>query len=243
MDFKRIFSFILLLIVSNGFGQFTLLNNQTGNQINEGDIVTVSTNDLVSYLTITNTHTSDINLSAVVLNMVNTDGSEGTWCFGVNNHGSCYFGMSIGDVKQGGAPLPVGASTNATDIDIKHSDGSSATSTTNYPKDYVYKIEATDASTNNVLGSITFTYRYDPSGAVDDFNKNNFNVFASGKQLVVNTKQAVDVTIYNLSGQEIKTISLAKGVQYVDMNSLPAGIYMVLAQKGTHHIYKKIILQ
>lgn len=239
MNLKKIFGLLLLLSVYNSFGQFTLSNVATGTNVNDGDIITVSSNNFTNYFSVTNTHTSDIYLSAEVLGFANTDGSEVLWCFGVNGHGQCYFGMTQGDIKQGGAALAPGASTAHDDIDIKHSDNGSQV----YPKDYRLKIEAKDAS-NNILSSITFTYRYDPTAAIDDlFAKSNFGVYASDKQLVVNTKQAVDITIYNLSGQEIKSAKLDKGTQYIDLNNLPAGVYMVLAQNGSNHIYKKIILQ
>jgi hypothetical protein len=250
------FSIILSSFLSNA--QFTLLNEVTGNDIVDGSVVTVSQDQLLTHVILTNTGTTSIKATLEVVNINNTDGSEMMQlCFGFHGQGICNTGITSGSIYNSNLNadshgnynyLLAGESTNSSDIDFLHREGgdSGTTSFTTYPKDYIFKITAFDSATNTQVGSaITFTYRYSPSGAVNDgILDNNFSVFANAqKQLVVNTENNVSFTMFNLTGQQVINTELSRGTHRLSIAKLPAGIYMVYAKTSNKQIYRKVVIQ
>ncbi len=242
---KRYLLIIILFFISiTSYAQFTLLNQETGNQIQNGDVVTVNTNNFTTHIIITNTYSSDINLSLQVMDIVNTDGSEINWCFGINGHGQCYFRMTNGETRHGGASLAPGASTSASDFDLTHVDNSQ--DYPNYPKDYVVKLFATNPADNMIIGSsITFTYRYDPSASsFTKVTKNEFSIFIkSNHNIVIDTKKPVVLIIYNITGQREKEFNLSSGLHQLNLGKLKAGVYLIYAKTSNKQIYRKVVIQ
>ncbi len=245
---------LIILLFSGFFGQaqFTLTNHETGQQINDGAIITINTNDFTTHIIATNTGNSDIYLTLEVQNIINTNGSEMQYCFGVAGGGNCFFGMGVNDVKQGGNPLAPGASTQNTDIDFTHHDGTAHDSNgnplnfPNYPKDYVIKIYASDTNGGTQIGNaITFTYRYDPNanGIDNVFSKDEFNVISlSGKLQIVN-KQNLKISLFDLTGKKVKSLEISAGVNEINTSNLTKGLYLINASNEKKQITRKIIIK
>ena len=239
-----IFSFLIVSFVSTA--QITLHNEEANNTINEGDIITVSENYYTTHVTVTNDYSTEINLQLELVSANNTNGQELSMCFGVAGQGSCHAGIHVGDVFQGGAPLAAGSTTAHTDIDFQHIDGLNNSHFPNYPKDYVIKISALNTSDNSELSSVTFTYRYDPNGqgAVNTFDKNDMIISTAQPQfLIVESKFLADMTLYNLTGQKVKEVSLKPMQNSIYTGNLTKGIYIVHVTAGRKELYKKIILR
>jgi len=238
---------LLLLILSSISlqAQFTLLNEETGNAVNDGDVITVSQPSFTTHIIATNTSNSNIYLTLEVQNITNTDGSEITYCFGVLGGGNCFFRMWNNDVKQGGNPLPPGQSTNSTDIDFTHKDDNTA-NFPNYPKDYVIKIYASDSDQGAQIGNaITFTYRYDPNyNAIDSvFSKDEFNVISLSGKLQIANKQNLKISLFDLTGKKVKSLELSAGVNEINTSNFTKGLYIINASNRQKQITRKIIIK
>jgi len=241
---KKLTLIILLFSWFFGQSQFTLTNHETGQQINDGDIITVSTSGITTHVIANNTNSNDIYLTLEVLNINNTNGSEMQYCFGVNGGGNCFFGMNANDIKYGVNPLPPGTSTRDTDIDFTHTDD--PTNFPNYPKDYVIKIYASDTNGGSQIGNaITFTYRYDPNanGIDNVFSKDEFNVISlSGKLQIIN-KQNLKISLFDLTGKKVKNFEFSAGVNEINTSNLTKGLYLINASNEKKQITRKIIIK
>ncbi|QIG89574.1 T9SS type A sorting domain-containing protein [Chryseobacterium sp. POL2] len=56
---------------------------------------------------------------------------------------------------------------------------------------------------------------------------------------IIDSPQQETVAIYNITGQFIKTINVKVGKNQIDITGLPAGLYIIKAQKSSHKIIKK----
>ncbi len=244
---------LIILLFSGFFGQaqFTLTNHETGQQINDGAIITINTNDFTTHIIATNTGNSDIYLTLEVQNIINTNGSEMQYCFGVAGGGNCFFGMGVNDVKQGGNPLAPGASTQNTDIDFTHHDGTAHDSNgnplnfPNYPKDYVIKIYASDTNGGTQIGNaITFTYRYDPNAnTVNPLEKEQIQFLVFGKSIKISTEKPLNFHIYDLTGKEVFSEQILSGSYKISLNDLRKGIYIAKFNTGNKKMYRKFIMK
>ena len=237
---------LLLLILSSISlqAQFTLTNYESGQQINEGDVVVVDTSGITTHVIATNTSNSDIYLSLQVMNIINTNGTEMTYCFGVAGGGSCYPQMNNGDIKNSGNPLAPGASTGNADIDFTHTDNQ--TNFPNYPKDYVIKLYATATNGGAQIGNaITFTYRYDPTyNAIDNvFSKDEFNVISLSGKLQITNKQNLKISLFDLTGKKVKSLELSAGVNEINTSNFTKGLYIINASNRQKQITRKIIIK
>lgn len=239
---KKSLILLLLLLSFVANAQFTLLNEQTGMPINNGDVVTVSTNNFTTHLTLTNTHNTDIGISLEAVNIVNTDGTEMGFCFGINGGGNCYPGMTVGTTYQGGGRLAPGASTGSDDIDFMHNDDPANFPT--YPKDYILKFYATDNLGGQIGSPIQFTYRYDPGASIAEFSSSEFKVYDAGNRILsVYASNQIDVNIYSITGQQVRVYrKLSRGMHKLHVD-LPSGIYLVHAKGLNKQAYKKILIK
>jgi len=238
---------LLLLLIFSNIGlqaQFTLLNNETRQQINDGDIITTNTSGITTHLIATNTSNSDIYLSLQVMNIINTNGTEMTYCFGIAGGGSCYPQMNNGETKNGGGSLAPGASTGNADIDFTHTDN--PTNFPNYPKDYVIKLYATATNGGAQIGNaITFTYRYDPNAnSINDiFSKDEFNVISFSGKLQITNKQSIKISLFDLTGKKVKSLELSAGVNEINTSNFIKGLYIISASNRQKQITRKIIIK
>ena len=245
---KLLFSLLLSLSVVSVFGQYTLLNEETGNTINDGDVITVDTNNFTTHVIVTNGYTFPIKATLEVVNIVNTNGSEMNLCFGFNGEGNCYTSIAIGDVfesnQHGSSYLNPGASSGHYDIDFTHIDGNNGANFPTYPKSYVFKMNIINANDNSVVGSTNFTYKYEPtSGIVNNFDKNDISISTGYHVLNIVSKYQADVTIYNLTGQKVKVVRLTPNQNHIYTGNMTPGIYLVQVIADGKEIYKKVVLK
>jgi hypothetical protein len=239
---------VLLILMSKLviFAQdYTLLNEDTGNNINDGDVITVSQNQFTTNVIITNNSTVPMKATLEVVDIVNTDGSEMNFCFGFHGGGNCYFSMSEGSSYDSNIYnsdyLQPGESSASDWIDFTHNDNNP--NFTNYPKDYVLKLSIYNANDDSLIGETNFTYRYDPgSGSINTLNDNDFKINGiNGNLTIINTEQT-QMEIYNLTGQKVMKLNLSPGNHTVQTD-ITSGIYIVFAQANGKELYKKVIIK
>lgn len=245
---KQLFSLFLLLFITSVSGQYTLYNQETGNNINDGDIITVgpSIPPVTTHVIVTNNNSFPVKATLEATNIVNTDGSELTFCFGFNGQGNCYTSISTGTVYDsnlhGSSYLGPGQSSSSTDIDFTHVDD--AANYSNYPKDYVLKITIINANDDSVVGSTTFTYRYDPNAQIiNTFDKNEISVSTGYHVLNIVSDYHLKVSLYNLTGQKVKEITLNPSDNHIYTGNMAPGIYLVHIVSGEKELYKKIVIK
>ncbi len=243
---RYILTIALMFVGIVSTAQFTLVNEETGAQINDGDIINITADRFTTHVIITNTNTSAINMYLEVMDIVNTNGSELSLCFAITQ-GQCYLGVNIGDIKNAGT-LAAGASTSSDNFDFMHVEGgfdqNNPVNFTTFPKDYVVKLYATDGAVQ--IGTpITFTYRITSAVSAEEFSKDNsLTLFVNAqRQLVVNTNDKINFAMYNLTGQQVINTTLSQGIHRLSVTKLPTGIYMVYAKSGTKQIYRKVVIQ
>ena len=229
---------LLASLITNA--QISVLNYETNTAINDNDIITVDQDHFTTHFIVTNNYSYDVNLKLEVVDIINTNGSEMTLCFGVLGNGSCYYPIDIGDQFYGGASLPAGASTSQSDIHVQHNENGNILT---YPKDYIFRISALNTSDNSVLSSITFTYRYINTNSINTFDKNDI-VIATGYHVVnIISKYHADVTFFNLTGQKVKEVHLKPEQNHVYTGNMTAGIYIMHVLAGDKELFKKIIIK
>ena len=237
---------LLLLILSSISlqAQFTLTNYESGQQINDSDIITVSQSVETYTIIATNNFSYGVNLGFDVVSETNTDGSEVEICFGVNEQGHCYSGgfqpIVAGTHYDGGAVLNPGEHTGNSDIHIVHNDNGNGP----YPKEYVFKIAAKDTSGNEVA-SVTFTYRYDPNANIIDsvFSKDEFNVISLSGKLQITNKQNLKISLFDLTGKKVKSLEISAGVNEINTSNFTKGLYIINASNRQKQITRKIIIK
>ena len=237
-------TFIFIGIIMSA-QNYTLLNEDAGNTINDGDIITVNTSGFTTNVIFTNNSTVPEKATLEVMDIINTDGSEMTFCFGFNAGGSCYLRMNNGNTYESNANnnnyLQPGVSTASNDIDFTHTDANA--NYTTYPKDYVLKLTVYNANDDTVLGVTNFTYRYDPNASVNTFDKNDV-VIATGYHVVnIISKCHAKVTIYNLTGQKVKEVQLKPEQNHIYTGNMTSGIYIVHVLAGDKELFKKIVIK
>lgn len=238
-------SFVLLSFLISA-QNYTLFNQEAGTNINDGDIITVgpSTPPVTTHVIFTNNETFPVKATLEATNIVNTDGSEISFCFGFDSLGSCYDGIDDNTVYQSVGTLNPGASTGTSDIDFTHIDGYNGANFPNYPKDYVIKITVYNANDNSLVGSTTFTYRYDPNAqAVNSFNKDEISISTGYHVLNIVSKYQTEVTLYNLTGQKVKEVRLKPNQNHIYTGNMAPGIYLVHVTAEGKEIYKKVVLK
>jgi len=254
---KYLLSFILAIAFSlNSTGQVSIVVQGTTTEITDGSTLTVNTDGETEHLIITNNHTKAIRATLEAMDIVNTDGSEMSFCFGFHAQGNCYFFMAEGSVYDSNANggsnpqyLQPGESTAPIDVDFTHTDAANTTFTT-YPKDYVLKLtfydtnDTVDNSDDTVLQTINFTYRYDPNAqAINTFNKNDIVISTAHRHMVIiNSKYSAQINLFNLTGKKVKETTLKPYQNHIYTGDLPEGIYILHVKSGHKELYKKLIL-
>ncbi len=179
---------------------------------------------------ITNTTSEDIYLRGQVIEMINTNGELAQFCIG-GPSGNCFF------------PL-------FTDIYYPVTDGGVMYANSNWglfdyfinldPTDkaeYRLRFAQTDGAGNEIAGTeffITYLYSEDGTMGVNDIRSSSIaQVYPTVAKNFTNVKlnEAAQVSIINLEGKTVKTLSLNKGESQVNLNGLSAGVYWV-AFKG-----------
>ena len=97
----------------------------------------------------------------------------------------------------------------------------------NYPIEYVFRLFQVDTSGNEIGDSITFTYQYDGTAAVEDIAQVGFelypNVSSDFMNLVVD--ESVSAELINTQGQLIKQFNFETGSHTIDVSSFTKQLY------------------
>ncbi len=244
---KILFTLLISLSVFSIYGQYTLTNYETSSTITDGSIIEVNTNNTTTHVILENTSTYPMKATLDVLNIVNTDGSELNFCFGFHGQGNCYTsianGGSYGSNVHGTHYLAAGESTGHYDIDFTHIDGNNGANFPNYPKDYVLKMSIINANDNTVVGTTTFTYRYDPNGGINNtLSPDDFTINSVQGQLLIHNTYNTSVIIYDFTGKLVFQRKFSAG-NHVIPTDLSSGIYIVRATANGKEMAKKLIIR
>jgi len=240
---KKLLSFLFLLTGILLHAQFSIVNQATNTPINDGDVIIFNqysdnnTGDHSGNLEviITNNDTSNpIQLYLEAQQLINTDGSMFLHCWDM-----CRSGISA-HTPYGPISIDAGASTPS---DAIHFENFAAGTDPNANVDYVLKIYQLDAQ-NNEVASVTFTYRYTPGsgGIIKQLKQDEFQLSVSYGMININSKYPAKVSIYNLTGQKVKEISVNKGKSTLNTNNFTKGIYIIRAMANNKEMYQRVII-
>jgi hypothetical protein len=73
---------------------------------------------------------------------------------------------------------------------------------------------------------------YDSTSGTETVDDNNINVWSSGDNLYVRTPSATTLSIYTLTGAQVKRLLINESVTTIDLKNLPQGIYIVKSKDG-----------
>ena len=242
---KILFTLLISLSVFSIYGQYTFTNEETGTIITDGSTFIVNQDHFTNHFIVTNNNTFPVKATLDVLNIINTDGSEITICFGFHGQGTCHIGVHTDDsfnsnLLGGTQYLAAGESSGHYDIDFDHIDN---TSIATYPKDYVLKLSIINANDNTVVGATTFTYRYDPNGGINNtLSLDDFTINSTQGQLLIHNTYNTSVIIYDFTGKLVFHRKLSAG-NHVIPTDLSSGIYIVRATANGKEMAKKLIIR
>ena len=225
--------------------QFTVATHH-GEDIIDGSIFTFSElgTDADLGFDITNTSAGTIDMRLEYVSMANGNGTGTFLCV----FGSCLEpgGIDVGDifpnnnVSNAFTTIEAGVTTDYGDHFYNtYGDGSA------FPLDYVFRFYQVDGSGNEIGDSITFTYRYDGTVAVEDENEISFSLFPTLATDFVNltVTENVSAQLINTQGQIIKEYRFAAGVNKIDVRFLSKQLYYILlTNEMGHRSVSKIIM-
>jgi hypothetical protein len=153
-----------------------------------------------------------------------TDGSI-QFCFNV-----CYFMVEAGmTAPEGteGITLAPGASNNSEDHFLNGYAGDNGNGVT-YNMSF---IQVDDAGNQIGEDLISFSYKYEPTAGVNDFESlQNMGINVKNtvvkNQMDVTANQNATMQVYNINGQLVKTAAITNGSQSVDLSTLSTATYI-----------------
>jgi hypothetical protein len=242
---KQFFTLTLFLLGSIFTqAQFTVATHD-GSPITDGSYFTFSQLGEDASLTfdITNTTGSTIDMRIQLVSMTNANGT-GTWlCV----FGSCLAPGSL-DV---GEVFPNAGTNEFTTIDAgvtsdygDHFYNTYVGDGTNYPIEYTFKFYAVDGSGNQTGSSVTFTYKYDGTAAIEDLNQITYQIYPTISDDFINIilEENIDAQMINMQGQLIKNYSFTSGQNIIDVRQFSKQIYyLILTNKQGQKALSKLI--
>ena len=227
MKTKALFTSVLFLASFFGFSQISL-KKLDGTVINDNDILTfTSATSPNAYLgfKVYNAASSDTKVKIKVQSLVNTTGTNVQLCFGV---------VCVATIVQGNSypNIPVTIPANGQNSNFDHFENLNTGNGVNYPMDYVFKFYQVNDSGVEVGNSVTFTYRFNPNLAIDDFTQleNSGIVLNSSliqSQLDIRATKNNTMQLFDLNGKLIKTATLPIGEHAIDTSNLISGMYIL----------------
>ena len=82
--------------------------------------------------------------------------------------------------------------------------------------------------------------------SANTFSINNVQFFPNplkGNRLIINTNQSLNIEIFNVLGKSVIIDKVSSNKNYLDLNDLSKGIYLVKLSKGNQSVTKKLIRQ
>lgn len=226
---KKIILFAGLLFAGLTQAQVIEVTTTGNTPIEDGQVFTFNSLGANLPLVVSNVSNQPINLKLRMDSMENANGNSEyvSFCFWQ----SCYFTVIQGGMVPASGPgMPLAAGeTTTTD---NHFANSYAGDTSGQPVTYNLSIVQVDDN-GAVMGDalISFTYKYQPTMAVNDLASltkmgitvNNTTV---KDMLNLNASQPATMEVYGLNGKLLKTASLVDGAQSIDLSGLSAAIYI-----------------
>lgn len=240
-------AFLFISLVSSG--QFTV-EDYNGVPIVEGDVrefssllpTGVSTNESTLNFWINNPSTTDeIYMRIKLESITNADGSSYQFCFG----DLCIFDVQEGTIYPiSGIPetIPPGG-TNLPENKFQNDNPGDGV---NYPVDYVWRFFQVDQNGDETGESLTFTYRFDPSLSVADFD-NNLGIVLQNTVVTdllnVQSKSALNFEMFSLNGQLINKGQIEAGINVLNTNGFKAGLYFIRFSDGSNSTTMKFVVK
>lgn len=241
------------LLVLSIIGSITVANAQytvtddVGNVLNNGDVVEFGTygtsgskEGSFDFYVKNDNPSQTIYTRIEFVNAINTDGSLFELCYG-----QCMTGLTIGQTVPW-APetiaIEVGESTGYGNHFQNFDPGNGVDNL-----DYIFAFHQYEADGVTEVGTpLTFTYRYNPLLSVKDNKSVNLTLHSTivRDQLIMDVKEDVHLTVYNLLGKKVKEVQLETGRQEVNMSNLSAQPYLLqfTNERGASRV-EKIIVQ
>jgi len=230
---KITFLFTFLFVTTLLQAQFTV-EDYDGAPILDGDFRTFNTTsqaEATLYFWINNDTTEDILVKIKNVSITNSDGTAFQFCFGT----LCIFDIVEGQTYPvSGIPetIPAGGTNPQFDKFFNENLGDG----TNYPIDYVWKFFQVDGAGNELPGSITYTYRFDPTLGTSDLesivNAKVINTYVDN-ELFLTLQEDVQLDIFNLQGKLVSSTGLSIGNHSLNMATLKTGMYIALLTNAT----------
>ena len=222
--------------------QFTV-EDTDGNTISEGQIIAFGE---VGYpegnfdFFVQNPSTTDpIRMKIEFVSAVNADGSGLEICFGL-----CYTGVIIGNTYPPNAEFVEVAPNSQTGPGnhFLNTDMGNGTDVI----DYTFKFYEVAADGTTQIGTpLTMMYRYDPN--LLSVNENTLDVTINStvvtEQLTVNTKESLDLVVYDLQGRIAASYKIAAGLQQVDVSALNTQLYILKFNNAEGNTYTSKIVK
>ncbi|HLW33784.1 MAG TPA: T9SS type A sorting domain-containing protein [Aequorivita sp.] len=240
------FKLLLLSIVGSiavANAQYTV-TDEVGNVLNDGDIIEYGTYGVGegSYdFYVTNDNPSQTIYTRIeFVDAINTDGSLFELCYGL-----CMTGLTIGQtVPMAPETLPIGVG-EATGYGNHFQNFDPGNGVDNL--DYIFAFHQYEADGVTEIGTpLTFTYRYNPLLSVKDNKAVNLTLHSTivRDELVMDVKESIHMTVYNLLGKKVKEVQLETGRQHVNMSNLSAQPYIIrfTNERGATKV-EKIVVQ
>lgn len=216
-----------LFLTTFAFAQFNVIDYDDV-PILDGDIRTFNSTgeaDATLYFWINNeSMVDDIFVKIKLESITNSDGSSFQFCFGT----LCIFDVQDGQTYPvSGVPetIPAGGTNPQFDKFYNENEGDGS----NYPIDYVWKFFQVDGNGDEIGESITFTYRFDPTLSVSDFD-NNMGVTLQNtiaKDILnVESINPLNFEILSLNGQLIQEGQIESGINNIHISG-KTGVYFI----------------
>ncbi len=225
---KKIFLFSTLLSFAYAFPQMTV-KKLDGTVIKDGDVFTyetANTEDSQLKFSVYNTSTtSGINARIDCESLENTNGGDFEFCFG----GNCMPFVIAGQSYPGDAPYYIAPGSNSGDSD-HFWNMTTESSTGVYPMKFTFKFYQTDDLGNEIGTPIRMTYQYTKPLAVNEssFEKSGIQIQNTlvSDILKINSRVNTSAQIFDLSGRQVKSVSVYKGENSFNIQNLKPGTYL-----------------
>lgn len=175
-----------------------------------------------------NNGTQTVNVKLKMEQIDNGTGADVQFCYG----GYCFATAPVGTLAPPGAPseyteVPAGGSSGAENYFYNNFAGTNTSLPVSYRMALVY-IDATGAQTGEPI--ISFTYKYDATASITDFNALEQMGIVVNNTIVKNTlditaNQNAKMQIVNINGQIVKSTAVVNGSQSIDLSTVAAGVY------------------
>ncbi len=226
---KKIYLLFSLLLISLGAqAQFSVVTSM--GELEDGDTLvfhsTAETSDAYLDYYIVNTSSQAINMRIKAIEFENTDGSGMEVCLGF-----CYYGIIEGQT------IPVNDYVTIAPGDTSSASGvplhfwSYYEGNGNEIISYYFEFQQLN-NAGVVTNTLGFVYAYVPNGLAVETPKKDFDVqimstMIRNGRLSIKTQKPVEVQVYNLLGQEVKTAKISGGVHSINVADLSSQIYLV----------------